>query len=59
MVLAVTISETKRRFNFLAPSVMHGVSLATKEEVKFAPTTLIVDAAPALEIHPHTTLRRC
>jgi len=45
MVLAVTISETKRHFN--------------KEEVKFAPTTLIVDAAPALEIHPHTTLRLC
>ena len=49
----LTISETKCGLKFLFSPVMLGVSVAADDEVKFVPTHLIADAAPAIEMDPH------
>ena len=48
LVLAVTVTETKFDFSFLFSSVIHGVNLATDNEIQFNPTHIIADAAPAI-----------
>lgn len=48
LVLGVTVNETKFDFSFMFSSVIHGVSLATDNEIQFNPTRVIADAAPAI-----------
>ena len=46
--LAVTTNEIKEDFKFLFSSVIDGVTMATNGEMKFAPSHVIADAAPAI-----------